>query len=113
RPSRLQTGALEPAQVSWRRSPTEVSPPAGGAADTVHPARSRGSRAPIGSAVCAFPRYGERAPWSHGWARLTWGVRPVSCPALWTPVPTRAGSPSLEVGSHRSRPENEPADPRP
>src|SRR5678815_4467127 len=61
-PSRLQTGALAPAQVSWRRSPTEVSPREEGAAATVHPARSRGSRAPMGCAVCAFPRYGESAP---------------------------------------------------
>src|SRR5690242_8244032 len=97
RPSRLQTGALAPAQLSWRSSPTVVSPRAEAAPETVHPARIRGSRAPIGCAVCAFPRYGESAsatPVAWQGARLTWGVRQVSCPALWTPCLHGRASPS-------------------
>ncbi len=52
-PTRPQIGAFAPAQVSCRRRPTEVSPWGGGAAETVHPARSRDSRACIWAVQCA------------------------------------------------------------
>src|SRR5574338_514466 len=92
RPRRLQTGAFDPAQVSWRRSPTEESP-RDGVADTVHPARSRGSRAPIAVQCAPF-----RAMGRGGWGSLDLGRQASILPRLLDP---RAGMDGLPPAGGR------------